>query len=175
MVGSIALGETAPDFELKDLEGKRHLLSDRRGRIVVLDFWSAECPWSLKSDEALSADESMVRLMSSVDFWRIAPNANERHDDLVRVAKERGLEPILHDPDHHVADLYEAMATPHVFVIDTEGRLCYMGASDNSTWRDPEPTRNYLAEAIEATQKGEALEVVETPARGCSIVRYKVE
>ncbi|MDP4198825.1 MAG: TlpA disulfide reductase family protein [Bacteroidota bacterium] len=34
----------APDFELKDLDGNVHHLSDYRGKVVVLNFWATWCP-----------------------------------------------------------------------------------------------------------------------------------
>ena len=41
----------APDFTLPDLNSDHHSLSDFFGRIVVLNFWSAECPWSSRADQ----------------------------------------------------------------------------------------------------------------------------
>ncbi|SES72943.1 TlpA family protein disulfide reductase [Anaerobranca gottschalkii] len=45
---AIDIGQTAPDFTLVDLEGKSHNLSDFRGKVVMLNFWSLACPACLR-------------------------------------------------------------------------------------------------------------------------------
>jgi peroxiredoxin len=39
-----SLGNVAPDFALKDAEGRTVKLSDYKGKVVVLDFWATWCP-----------------------------------------------------------------------------------------------------------------------------------
>jgi peroxiredoxin len=43
-IGGDAKGQAAPDFELKDLAGKKIRLSDYRGKVVLLNFWATWCP-----------------------------------------------------------------------------------------------------------------------------------
>jgi hypothetical protein len=88
------------------------------------------------------------------------------------VAQERGVGPILRDEDSAVADRYGAITTPQFFVIDGDGILRYAGAPDDSSWRQPEPTRSYLRSAIEAALRGETADPAETPGHGCAIVRH---
>jgi thiol-disulfide isomerase/thioredoxin len=40
----ILAGSVAPEFELKDQLGNKHKLSDYKGKVVMLDFWSTTCP-----------------------------------------------------------------------------------------------------------------------------------
>ena len=47
------LNRLAPDFTLSVVDGSRMSLSDWRGFIVVINFWSAECPWSRRADVLL--------------------------------------------------------------------------------------------------------------------------
>ena len=90
---------------------------------------------------------------------------------LAEVAKARGVPQVLIDSEHSVADLYEAVTTPHVFVFDREGILRYRGAVDDTTFRRREATQFFLRDAVEALRKGQSLSLNETLSYGCAIVR----
>ncbi len=165
----IATGERAPNFSLPAPGGSLHTLADWQGRICVLNFWSAECPHAERVD---------ARLISMLPGWGeavrlvcIASNANEPPELLQRIADSRGLPLVLLDTGNRVADLYGALTTPHVFVIDAGGILRYQGTFDDVTFRQRTPTRIYLQEAVLALLAGRLPEPAVTPAYGCSIVR----
>jgi peroxiredoxin len=162
--------QPAPDFQLPDLKGVMHHLQSNRGRITVINFWSAECPWAKRADQGLLS--YLQNWGEAVMLWSIASNANEPPDLLRRVAAERDLPLLLHDPDHHVADLYDAQTTPHLFVLDAEGNVRYQGAFDDVTFRQRRPNRFYLHQAVEALLTGEEPNPEQTNPYGCTIVRY---
>jgi peroxiredoxin len=163
------LNAPAPDFELPDLQGNIHKLSDSHGKIVIINFWSAECPHSERADRATMA--CLVQWKGKVELLSIAANRNESTQLLEEVAKTRRLPTVLADPQHVVADLYEAVTTPHTFVVDCEGILRYRGAVDDVTFRHRTATRFYLEEAVKALLEGRLPEIQETSAYGCTIVR----
>jgi hypothetical protein len=105
----------------------------------------------------------------------VASNQIETPEMIARAARDRRMPLLLLDENHRVADLYEAITTPHVFVMDRGGILRYRGAVDNVSFRQRRPTRFYLDEAVEALLAGHFPPVVETPAYGCTIVREAVE
>jgi thiol-disulfide isomerase/thioredoxin len=164
---------TAADFELPDLEHRPHRLSDLRGHMVVVNFWSCECPQSERTDAQLK--ELASDTDDSPELLSIASNRNESPQAISSVARARGLPTVLLDAQHEVADLYGAQTTPHVFVIDAEGILRYRGAVDDVTFRQRNASRFYLREALDALRRGEPPAVPETPAYGCSIVRETLE
>ncbi len=163
------LNEPAPEFELPDLQGLPHKLSDDRGRIVIINFWSAECPHSERTDHYLVS--LLERWGGEVVMLSIAANRNESAQRVAEAAAARRLPKVLIDAEHTVVDLYEAMTTPHVFLIDREGILRYRGAVDNITFRQREATRFFLQETVEALLHGQLPSLSETPAYGCVIVR----
>jgi peroxiredoxin len=167
------INQPAPDFSLPDLGGRVHRLSDYRGRLVIVNFWSCECPHSERADQALMA--MLAQWHADVALLSIAANRNESTETIALAAQKRRLPVLLIDAERVVADLYEAQTTPHVFVIDREGILRYRGALDDVTFRQRSPTRFFLDEAVKALLDGHFPPIAETPAYGCTIVREAVE
>jgi peroxiredoxin len=163
------LNQPAPEFELPDLQGAPHKLSDYRGRIVIVNFWSAECPHSERTDRYLVS--LLEQWGGEVVMLSVAANRNESARMVAEAAQARGIPRVLIDAGEVVADLYEALTTPHAFLIDRAGILRYRGAVDNITFRQREATHFFLQEAVEALLHGRLPELAETPAYGCVIVR----
>lgn len=165
----VRVGEAAPDFRLNDLDANAHSLESVRGQILVLNFWSAECEWSRRTDAGVVA--AVAALGERARLWAVASNVGESVEGLREGAIRAGLSVVLLDRDQRVADAYGAAATPHVFVIDREGILRYAGAPDDSTFRQPVPEHTYLKDAISALANGQEVQTRQTQARGCAIVR----
>jgi len=163
------LNRLAPDFELPDLNEQTRRLSDYSGKIVIVNFWSAVCPHSERTDRSTMA--CLVQWGGDVVMLSIAANRSESVQIIEEAAKMRRLPTVLIDAGHIVADLYDAQTTPHVFVIDCEGILRYCGAVDDVTFRQRVAKRFYLEEVVEALLAGRKLKLTETPAYGCTIVR----
>ena len=166
---TLQLNFPVPDFELPDLHGRHHRLSEYRGRIVIVNFWSCECPHSERTDKAIMS--MFVQWKDDVSMLTIASNRNESAEDVANVSEARRLPTVLLDANCEVADLFEAQTTPHVFVIDREGILRYRGSVDDVTFRQRVPTRFFLDLAVESLLEGHSPTLTESPAYGCAIVR----
>jgi peroxiredoxin len=165
---TIEINSPAPDFELPDLNGRLHRLSDHRGQIVIVNFWSCECPQSERTDRAIMA---MLAQWEDVVLLTIASNRNESADAIKAAVEAHCLPAVLVDENCRVANQFEAQTTPHVFVIDRDGILRYRGAVDNVTFRQRSATRFFLDEAVESLLEGRLPTLTESPAYGCAIVR----
>lgn len=163
------IGQMVPDLALSDLDGRLHRLSEYRGRVVVLVFWSAECPWARRADDALAAMQ-VEWPADQVVVLSIASNANEGIEELQAAAAARQVSPLLLDRDQQAARQFGATITPEVFVVAPDGRLRYHGAFNDATFRQPEPTTNYLWEAVGALLSGENPVPGHYPPYGCTIV-----
>jgi peroxiredoxin len=166
----LELSQPAPEFTLPDLDGRIHMLSDYRGRIVIVNFWSAECPHSERFDTDITA--CLARWGADVSLLSIASNANEPDGMSAAVARQRRIPVVLRDAGQLVAGRYGALTTPHAFLIDSQGILRYRGAVDDVSLRQREPTHFYLQEAVEALLADQLPEITEVQPFGCTIVRY---
>jgi peroxiredoxin len=169
------VGPVAPGFTLDDAAGKKVSLSDYRGKIVVLEWTNSECPFvqrhyasgTMKTLAAKYADKGVVWLAIN------STNTN-RPLDSFRWAEMFSLPyPTLQDPDGKVGKAYGAKATPHMFVIDKDGRVAYQGAIDD----DPAGEKgsvavNYLQAALDHLLKSEPPEITRTTPYGCP-VKYR--
>lgn len=144
--------------------------SDYREQIVILNFWSAECPHAERTDRAILA--CLPKWGAEVALLTIACNNNESDELVAEAARRRGLPLVLRDADHSVTKRYQALTTPHVFVLDRQGILRYRGAVDDVNLRNRQASRFYLQEAVEALLSGARPEIEETPPFGCAIVLY---
>lgn len=134
-----------------------------------MNFWSAECPYSERTDRSLVA--LMLQWGRDVELLSIAANRSESIQLLEDVSTTRGISTVLIDAEHIVADLFEAITTPQAFIMDRMGILRYRGAVDDVTFRQRQATRCFVEEAVAALLAGRLPDVQEMPAYGCAIVR----
>ena len=163
------INRLAPDFELRGLDGRLHRLSSYRGRIVVVNFWSMDCPHVVRADASLRA--AMRQWGDEVVWLAIASNGNESPSALEDAARERGLPTVLIDAKQEAADAFEAQITPEVFIVDREGVVRYHGAVDDVSFCQRVATRSYVEDAVDALLAGTLPVIAEAPAFGCTIIR----
>jgi peroxiredoxin len=178
--GGAEVGAPAPDFTLKDLDGKTVKLSDYRGKIVVLEWFNPECPFVRASHTKGSLVGTAKRAMARGVVWLAinssAPGKEGHGVDKNRAAKSTfAMEhPLLLDESGAIGKAYGATNTPHMFVIDKNGKLAYRGAIDNSPDGEggsPQGGKlvNYVDAALEDVMAGRPVKVPSTKAYGCGV------
>ena len=125
----------APNFELTDVAGKTINLKEKRGKVVLLNFWASWCPPCVKEIP------SMNRLAESFDadkFEIVSVNFKESPETIKAFLKSVQVDfPVLIDLDGKVSDSYEIFAFPSSFIIDAQGRLRY-SVNAAIEWDEPE-------------------------------------
>jgi peroxiredoxin len=165
------LNRLVPDFTLSIVDGGRLSLSDLRGFVVVLHFWSAECAWSRRAD-VLLVYRQLTWEGKGVRIVGLAPNATETENEIRYEVQNRHVKyPVVIDFDHRMADLYKAETTPHFFVLDRQGMARYVGALDDATAEARDARNFYVDKAVAALLNNRSPEPAFTPAYGCDIAR----
>lgn len=177
------VGELAPDFALPDENGEEHRLSDHRGKTVVLEWFNMECPYVQRHYKEGTFDKILKDFGGTDEIVWLAIDTTYNHsaqttsDWKEEANQEREFDyPVLQDPSGEVGRIYEAKTTPHLFVIDAEGVLQYMGGIDDDPRgrTAPEERTNYVRAALEAMRAGEPVETSEAQPYGCT-VKYDEE
>jgi len=174
------IGKPAPDFTLTDTNGKTHALKDLKGKTVVLEWLNFECPFVKKhygsgNMQKLQAAEtakgtvwfSIVSSAKGKQGYYEPKEMNEREQN----AKSKATA-VLYDTDGKVGKAYGAKSTPHMFVIDRDGKIAYRGAIDDKATTEAEdiPTaKNYVAAALEDLHANRKVATAETKSYGCGI------
>jgi peroxiredoxin len=179
MTGRAEIGSTAPDFALRDTEGREYRLADflAQGKTVVLEWFNPDCPFVRKHHEK---NHDMVQTYESFRDKNVvwlavnsaAPGKQGYGADANRTAKQKyGMKyPVLLDENGAVGRLYGAKTTPHMFVI-SKGKLVYEGAIDDNPSPGTLGKTNYVAKALDAALAGKPVEVAQTKSYGC-LVKY---
>ncbi len=172
------IGELAPDFTLVDEQGESHTLSDYRGQTVVLEWFNIPCPYVVRHYEEQTFGNIIDEFggLDELTWLAVDTTWDNTPEDTLEWKEEtadiRDYDyPVLQDPDGEVGRLYNARTTPHMFVIDEEGILQYMGGIDDDPRgrEDVEDRQNYVAQALTAITAGETVDPSEAEPYGCTV------
>ena len=173
-------GEEAPDFTLTDSKGTSHKLSDFRGKFVVLEWLNHECPFVKKHYGSGNMQKLQKDYTAKGVVWlsiiSSAPGKQGHRTGAQADAdtKDKNAAPtaVLLDPAGEVDQKYEAKTTPHMFVIDKEGKVLYAGAIDSINSTNPADVakaENHVRQALDAALAGKPVPTPQTKPYGCSI------
>lgn len=171
-----AIGRKAPDFRLKDTEGRSRSLSEFKDKkVLVLVFTATECPISNSYAQPL-AQLATKYAARGVQFLGVNANLDESLEQVARHARDYNFEfPILKDERQALADAVNARVTPEAFVLDQERVVRYRGRIDDSyasrTQKRSQASDRSLEEAVEAVLAGKPVAKPVTLALGCAIAR----
>lgn len=178
--GGYQIGDTADDFNLKNIDGKMVSLKDYKnvnGFIIV--FTCNGCPY------AQAYEQRIINLHNkyvSQGYPVIAINPNDpnlasadSYDKMQARAKKKKYPYVyLIDEKQDVFPKYGATRTPHVFLLDKNKVIKYIGGIDDNADDESAVKIKYVENAIEALKAGKNPEPSLTKAVGCSIKKKRV-
>lgn len=181
----LTIGDQAPDFSLRGVDGKTYRLADfKTAPVLMVIFLSNHCPYSHAAETRLLPLAAEFK-GKGLEVVAINPNSpegvdigelgyskyNDSYDEMKLYAKEAGFTfPYLDDGEKQItAKAYGCLATPHVFVFDQKRQLRYAGRFDDSRFADASTVTSPDARnAVQALIEGRPVPVETTKPMGCS-------
>lgn len=171
-------GDEVSDFKLKNIDGKMISMADykdAKGFIVV--FTCNHCPYAKAYEQRIIELDKKYKALGwpvlAINSNDVNQNAEDSYEGMQTNAKEKGFTfPYLYDESQEVAKRYGATRTPHVYLVQKEGKkmvVKYIGAIDNNYEDASAVTEKYVESALDALSRGKAPEKQETKAVGCTI------
>ena len=161
------IGAAAPDFSgIVGIDDKPHGLADfKDAKLVVLVFTCNHCPVAQAYEDRLVALQKDYRPKG---VQVVAVNVNnmpaDRLDEMKKRAKQMEFNfPYLYDSTQKIGHDYHATVTPHVFVLDQQRKIAYMGAVDDSQ-QAGQVKKHYLRDALDALLAGKKAAAGSDPA-----------
>lgn len=173
-------GDPAPDFKGTDSNGKVETLSQYRGKWVVLEWANKGCPYEQKHYKSGNMEKLQREWTEKGVIWLSVISSAPGQQGYVTPAEENEYLETMHasptaailDPTGQIGHLYGAKTTPHMFVIDPQGKLVYEGALDDQPTPDPASlngAHNYVSAALEEAMAGKPVTTPVTRPYGCSV------
>ncbi|TMG81246.1 MAG: thioredoxin family protein [Betaproteobacteria bacterium] len=173
-------GQPAPNFTLTDTKGNAVQLSDFKGKYVVLEWTNPGCPFVRNHYNTRNMQSLQSEWNAKDVVWLSIDSSNQSSFDFMPPAKlgawmqgkGAAQKAVLVDPDSTTAKLYQAKTTPHMFVIDPQGKIIYAGAIDDRPSTrpdDPPAANNYVRAALTQATGGVPVAAATTTPYGCSI------
>lgn len=167
----LAVGAVAPAFELQDLDGKAVTLAEFRGKTVVLEWINPNCPVSRGYADRKVMVQTAAAHPEAV--WLAINSTSRKHRDYLAAAAHKAYDakqgigyPVLYDTSGEVGRAYGAKTTPHMFIVDENGKVAYNGAIDSGPGAT---STNYVDAALKALAEGRRPDPATTQPMGCSV------
>ena len=177
---AVAPGQAAPEFSLVDINRKVQKLSDYRGKYVVLEWFNSECPFVQKHYESGNMQALQARYTQKGVVWLGINSTSPRHSNYRDPARSQAIlkewksapTAFVLDPDGKVGKQYGARTTPHMYVIDPNGTLVYVGGIDDKpsiSQRDIATAKNLVTAALDESLSGKPVGTPSAMPYGCSV------
>lgn len=168
-------GWKAPDFTLKNADGKSYTMSEHIGeKALLLLFICNHCPYVIKIAEQLAAD-SKTLMDEGINVLAIMSNdytdyEEDSPENMKKFSHKYGFEfPYLIDEDQSVGKQYGAVCTPDFFGFNNQGKLQYRGRFDNVGMSDELNRIPELLNAMRQISETGQGPKKQMPSMGCSI------
>ena len=177
---ALQIGQPAPTFSGVDTVGKTHALGDYLGKVVVLEWTNHDCPYvrkhydagNMQAQQREATEEGVVWLSVISSSPGKQGHVSPAKADELTASRDAAPTAVLIDESGDIGRAYKARTTPHMYIIDTEGKLAYMGGIDSvpsAKASDIEKATQYVPAALAQVMAGKAADPSITRPYGCSV------
>lgn len=171
----LQIGDKAPDFNLKNVDGENYSLdSFKDAKALLIIFMCNHCPYvkpkleEIKRLQGKYKDKGLVVVGINSNESENYPE--DSYEKMVEISKEKNFNfYYLHDESQEVAKAYDAVCTPDPFLFDSEAKLVYHGRLDDAMNPEDTATNQEMDEVIGALLEGKDTNFEFRPSQGCSI------
>jgi len=173
-----AVGETAPAFSLQGVDGKSYSLADYKGKVVVLEWVNPNCPFSDRHAREKTMSALNTKYGQKQVVWLGINSTNPSQREFLKPAEhlaynqKTGINyPVLYDETGKIGKAYDAKTTPHMFIIDPQGKIAYNGAiDDDPSGRKAKAERvNFVDGGLSAELASKPVDPAATKPYGCGV------
>ena len=177
---ALKIGALAPEFTAIDTRGNSLTLSDYRGTTVILEWTNHDCPYvrkhydsgNMQRQQQASTDQGAVWLSIISSAPGKQGHVTPAQADALTVKRNAAPSAVILDEKGDIGRLYGAKTTPHMYIIDADGKLAYMGGIDSIASSNPgdiEKATQYVPAALAEMMNGKPITSSVTRPYGCSI------
>jgi peroxiredoxin len=131
--GVVNIGQKAPDFSIKDKNGKLVKLSDFKGKVVFLNFWGT---WCAPCVAEMPEMETLYQKFKDRKFEMMAVSIDNDWPEINQFYKDHNISlPPYLDPGHQISGLYKVYKWPETFLINGSGNVVLHTWAEH--WADP--------------------------------------
>lgn len=174
------VGQAAPAFDAKDANGKQQTLSSYQGKWVVLEWFNKDCPYVKKHYGSNNMQKLQKDFTDKGVVWltvNSSAQGKQGHTDAAATLKvasdlKSAASAVILDENGKIGKAYGAKTTPHMYVIDPQGKIVYAGGIDDNDSADPkviEKSKNYVRSALDEGIAGKPVTVSTSRPYGCSV------
>jgi peroxiredoxin len=165
-----SLGALAPAFSAQDATGKTIKLDDYKGKIVVLEWINKDCPIDQRVINSKLISNVHEKFKDKVVWLAVDSTHNHAKADYDATIKQWNLSyPLLNDASGAIGHAYGAQTTPHLFIVNTDGKLVFKGGIDNDPVGDKPTKLNYVDQALTELTAGKSITISESKPYGCTV------
>ena len=126
------------EFALTDIKGQMRLLSDYRGKVILVNFWASWCPPCIYEMPEL---KKLKKHFANRPFEVLAVNVGEKKYKVRKFSKLINLDlPVLLDTDSNTYNKWRVKTLPTSFLIDSDGQIRYK-VRGNPGWENKETSK----------------------------------